>query len=169
MSGREPTALRTRPEGFSLVVVLVFMMVIMMLGITAMQASGLQERMASHSRDRAIAFQATETALRQGEAHTRVVSPLDASSTCAQALCTSAGAPDINSYDWSDTKSAAVASTSLLAPSLAGTPRYFIEYAGTRPSPGSRNGTPIYRVWVHATGYNSSTTVNLQSAFAPIL
>lgn len=164
MSGREPTA-RTRTEGFSLVVVLVFMMVIMMLGITAMQASGLQERMASHSRDRAIAFQAAETALRAGEQYSRNLAGLGGSSTCADAFCTLNDSPDLYSYGWSDSKSSEI-STTLTSPRLAQKPRFFVNVAGVVRRSGNPDG-PGYRISAHATGYSSTTSVTLQSVYVP--
>ncbi|WP_417066926.1 pilus assembly PilX family protein [Niveibacterium terrae] len=156
-----------KQAGFSLVVVLVFMMVIMMLGITAMQAAGLQERMASHSRDRAIALQATETTLREGEAATREISAFDGDSSCTNAFCSTGNAPDLYSYTWDDAKSA-TASSSELSATLATSPRYFIEYTGLIPNPGSGGPAKTFRVTAHSTGQNSSTIVTLQSAFYPV-
>ena len=153
--------------GFSLVVVLIFMMVIMMLGITAMQAAGLQERMASHGRDRAIALQAAETTLREGEAATRDISAFDGDASCTNAFCSTGSAPDLYAYAWDDAKSTTAGSTELSA-TLASTPRYFIEYTGLIPNPGSGGPAKTYRVTAHSTGQNSSTIVTLQSAFYPV-
>lgn len=53
--------------GATLIVVLVMLLLISILAVGGMQGSILQERMASNAQDQAISFQASETALRQGE------------------------------------------------------------------------------------------------------
>lgn len=54
----------SRQSGITLVVVLILLIVISLLGVAVMRSSGMQESMSANLRDRAIAFQAAETALR---------------------------------------------------------------------------------------------------------
>jgi type IV pilus assembly protein PilX len=54
-------------RGSALIVSLVFLLLLTILGVTAMRSSVLQERMAGNTRDTNLAFQAAETALRAGE------------------------------------------------------------------------------------------------------
>lgn len=61
------TACETRQHGTALVVALVFLLLMTLIGVTAMQTTTLQERMAGNERDRNLAFQAAEAALRAGE------------------------------------------------------------------------------------------------------
>lgn len=56
-----------RQDGAALVIGLIMLFLVTMLSITAMRTSALEERMASHTSERALAFQAAEAALRQGE------------------------------------------------------------------------------------------------------
>lgn len=58
---------RLRQRGFVLVTALIFMLVLFMLGLSSMQGSTLEERMAGNQRDRNIALQAAEMALRDAE------------------------------------------------------------------------------------------------------
>lgn len=58
---------REHERGSALIVGLVFLLVMTIIGVTAMQGTSLQERMAGNLRDRTLAFQATEAALRAGE------------------------------------------------------------------------------------------------------
>lgn len=51
-------------SGVTLLVVLVLLIVISLLGVAVMRSSGMQESMSANLRDRALAFQAAETALR---------------------------------------------------------------------------------------------------------
>lgn len=55
-------------KGAVLITSLVMLVILTMLGISAMQDSSLEERMAGNMRSQNIAFQATEAALRAGEA-----------------------------------------------------------------------------------------------------
>ena len=58
---------RVRQRGIALVIALVFLLLLTMIGITAMQTGTLQERMAGNVRDRNVAFQLAEEALRDAE------------------------------------------------------------------------------------------------------
>jgi type IV pilus assembly protein PilX len=57
----------SRQRGVVLAVALIMLVVITLLGVSAMQATSLEERMAGNMRDRSLAFQAAEAALRDGE------------------------------------------------------------------------------------------------------
>lgn len=59
---RGPAAQR----GSALIIALVFLLVMTLIGTTAMQGTSQQENMASNMRDRNLAFQAAEAALREG-------------------------------------------------------------------------------------------------------
>lgn len=56
-----------RQAGVSLLVVLILLLVMSILGIAVLRSSGMQERMSANMRDRSIAFQAAETALREAQ------------------------------------------------------------------------------------------------------
>jgi type IV pilus assembly protein PilX len=54
-------------RGVVLIVALVALLMMTMIGVTAMRDTGFQERMSGNLRDRNLAFQAAEAALRTGE------------------------------------------------------------------------------------------------------
>ncbi len=56
-----------RQQGSALVISLVFLVVMTLIAVGAMRDTTLQERMAGNLRDRSLAFQAAEAALREGE------------------------------------------------------------------------------------------------------
>lgn len=58
---------KTRQRGSALIIALVFLLLMTLIGVTAMQTTTLQERMAGNMRDRNLALQAAEAALLQGE------------------------------------------------------------------------------------------------------
>ena len=53
--------------GSALIIALVFLLLVTMIGVTAMQSTTMQERMAGNLRDGYLAFEAAEAALREGE------------------------------------------------------------------------------------------------------
>ena len=54
-------------SGAVLAISLIILLLLTLTGVTAMQVTGLEEKMAGNLRDRNLAFQAAETALRAGE------------------------------------------------------------------------------------------------------
>jgi len=58
----------TWQRGSALIVALVFLLAMTLIGVTAMQGTTQQESMAGNARQRNLAFQAAEAALRAGEA-----------------------------------------------------------------------------------------------------
>lgn len=56
-----------RQRGVTLVMSLIFLLLLTILGVTAMNTSTLQEKMSGNLRDQDLAFQAAESALRGGE------------------------------------------------------------------------------------------------------
>lgn len=72
-------------RGMVLIVGLVMVLLITIVGLSAIRGTGLQENMAGNMRDRNIAFQAAESVLREGEA---VVSPSTLSVNLPAFKCT---------------------------------------------------------------------------------
>ncbi|CAN7191749.1 PilX N-terminal domain-containing pilus assembly protein [Pseudoxanthomonas sp. LjRoot168] len=146
-----PAFSRSGQQGIALVVVLILLVVTAILGLVIMRSSAMQELMAANLRDRSVAFQAAEGALRFGQDQVLGVGNWDTQtpavgSPCVNGVCPSGSAPawtavPANSYD------------NVLIPEA---PEYWIEYIGTGPGqPGgcdSTSGTllncanPIYRV-----------------------
>ena len=67
MMARQDSDKRPAEAGVALPVVLILMVILAVLAASGMDDSTLQERMAGNLRDRNIAFQAAESALREGE------------------------------------------------------------------------------------------------------
>jgi type IV pilus assembly protein PilX len=85
MKHRSPLNFPSRQHGAVLVVALLMLLVMTVLGVTAMQMSRMEERMAGNSRDINLAFQGAEAGLRDGEERLRIL--LVRPPTCAVALC----------------------------------------------------------------------------------
>lgn len=83
---------RSAERGAVLVTSLLILLVLTIIGITAMQTTRMQERMAGNARDVSLAFQGAEAALRDAEADLEAI-------VTAPAKCTDASATCLTVYD----------------------------------------------------------------------
>ncbi|MBN3562481.1 pilus assembly PilX family protein [Aliamphritea spongicola] len=58
---------RAREQGVVLIIALIFLLMLSLIGVSAMQGTTIQEKMAGNLRDQISAFNAAEAALREGE------------------------------------------------------------------------------------------------------
>lgn len=81
---------RRFPRGVALVTSLVMLTVMTFIGVVAMSTGSLEEKMAGNQRNQEIAFQAAESALREGERFVETTPNLVAQvdDTCTNGLCT---------------------------------------------------------------------------------
>src|SRR5690606_24321395 len=119
---------RDRQGGVSLVVVLVLLVAVSVLGIAVLRSSAMQERMSANLRDRNLAVQATEAALRYaqnevlggGDWDTALPTP---ASCAAQGICPTGSAPA-----WQDMPAGTYDNQ------IPDPPQYWIEYLGQGPA-----------------------------------
>lgn len=179
---------RRAGRGFSLLAVLLMMAVLAFLALGALNVSLLQERMAGNSRDRHLALQAAEAALRDAEADIEANLTADSAfvAGCTAGLCVPAsmaasGAVSTlrwRSIDWgsgagqSRAYGSATGATAL--PDVAEAPRYIVELlpvlppeAGTSAHLGNGIGErpQAFRITARGVGLRSSTVVILQSTY----
>ena len=67
----------TRKEGAVLIISLIMLLLLTIIGVTAIQTTSLEEKMAGNMRDQNLAFQAAESALRVGETETATIAASD--------------------------------------------------------------------------------------------
>lgn len=161
----QPPQIPQRQQGATLVISLIFLVLLTLIGVTAMQSTILQERMAGNSRERNIAFQASEISLRDAEVYMIGKSVWNFTTTCTNGLCAQGNAPDWKTYAWNGSKDVLSATT---VPSVGGQPRYFAEYAGQVKCATCTGGwTTVYRLRTRGMGINTTTQVFLESVFRP--
>lgn len=179
---------RTRERGVSLVLVMIFLVILSMLGISAMQSSTLSSRIARNETDRNVAFQAAESALRDAEndiAYRRFDRTACTPSTmgcrtfegllnfdvaCTDGLCDTVGAAlATNIWEtaaiWATTGSSVAYGTHTGAaglPLVFRQPRYIIEGFQT-----GLDGSTVYRVTAVGFGASESTQIMLQTSVKP--
>jgi type IV pilus assembly protein PilX len=166
-----------RQSGAALLFALVFLLILTIIGATAMQSSNLQERMSGNLRDSNLAFQAAEASLREAEKVLDGATLPAFGSTNAGYILALTNASKVatwEAYTWTDANSVQIATT------MTGTksrPRYVVEKV-TAPAAGS-NGSAvdfesiqkqaltetIYRITSKGTGSTGDANVILQSTF----
>ena len=169
-----------KQRGVVLVVALVLLLTLTIIAVGSMGTSNLEQKMSANMRDRQVAFQAAEAALREGERHVQNNSLPESSfsNACTNGLClcTRTMVPACGEY-WTDTN-LNVWTTAGKYRTYAGTQlgaqpaRYIIEYRGQLCGDGTvigctpTAGDPImYRITAVGYGQSTAASVMLQSTY----
>ena len=158
-------------QGAALAVSLIMLLILTLLGVTAMQTTIFEERMAGNARDANTAFQAAEAGLRAGETYlnlTASIGPFDGSSGLYDQ--DTAPAPSNLESDSSWPATAVIYSGSLSE--VAAAPEYIIEHMRPVLDPDKSLAADepladsgIYRITARATGNTDTAVAVLQSTF----
>lgn len=154
----------TRNErGAVLIVALIFLVILTLLGITAASVTGLEERMAGNTRDRDLAFEAAEAAMRDAELRlNNTVGGQTASQFRALAttlVATTANDTTYwNAYNWSSNTPPVMAISQSLN-QVAQQPKFVLE---RRAAAGT---TEYYRITARGIGGTSNAVVILQAEY----
>lgn len=155
-------------HGAVLIVALVFLMVSTILGVTAMSSTSLQERMAGNLRDSNLAFQAAESALRDGENFLQqaTLPAFGGTAGLLQRQNESGRVEFWNAHDWAGNSRAGTAIAG-----VADLPRYVIEelppvpIAGGSVRFGALPDVRFYRVTARGVGGTQDAVNLLQSNY----
>ncbi len=165
------TRSKSSQKGAVLIVSLLFVLVLALLGVSSTQTASLELKMATNSRDRGLAFQAAEAALKDAESYLSNTEPLPPFDGSQAGLVQAAGPgedPRWLSPGW--TEGARVYSGSLEG--VSELPRYLIEELPPMPAPGGslQSNVPLtekgwYRITAVGKGITSTSSVWLQSVY----
>lgn len=168
---------RNKQIGVVLIVSLIMLLLLTIIGVTSMQVTGLEEKMAGNMRNQNLAFQSAETALRDREAwiFTRPSEPAIDSAT-VWALNAADPIPTNSADWWHDVNDAwwpinAVA-LGFTPAGIATAPRSIIEFKRFAADTlligagGSIPGITYYQITSRGTGGNNQARVLLQSTTA---
>lgn len=164
-----------KQDGVVLIISLIMLVLLTIIGITAMQVSNLEEKMAGNSKEYNSAFQAAETTLRSAETYINSLATLgDFNDSLPGFLSEGTADPDYKaSSTWSSANSA-------LGPAISGliTPRYIIKHVGQQGDSENTGLTvsgygeslagsavTLFRVTSSSTGSTDQSRVVLQSYF----
>ncbi len=159
-------------QGATLIVSLILLMVMTLIGLSSMQSTTVEEKMAGNMRDQSIAFQAAETALRAGEIYlgTPILPVFNGSNGFYQPAAGETALPIWETIDWSDTSQVNTVSNLTIA-DVVHNPVYIIEeLAEVADASGSLEAalpkiSAFYRVTAHGSGNSDTSKVILQSVY----
>ncbi|MEM7217897.1 MAG: PilX N-terminal domain-containing pilus assembly protein [Pseudomonadota bacterium] len=169
-----------KQQGIALFISLVLLLVLTIVGVSSVQSTSLEERMARNAHDSVLAFQAAESALRQAETWLLANAPLPGQFTPAGANGLWETAPFGVSPRWEDA-GVWTGTTSVQVPvalqKVDAQPRYIIEYVATvvqddNPFEVGRGAGSnlseeinVFRVTARGVGGSANAQVLLQSSF----
>lgn len=162
-----------KQRGVVLIMALTILMVLTLIGVSAMKTSSLQERMSGNARDYQIAFEAAEIALRAGEDYIKSISlTTDFSTAGTNGRFKSRAITGTDAWrvetNWTSGKT-----TEVTVASITNNPEYMIEIldstygAGDPLTPGGAGNSniKIFRITSRGYGKNPNTKVMLQTDF----
>lgn len=159
-----------RQSGIALITGLIFMVILTLLALAAMRTTTLEERMSGNARDRDMAFQSAESALRAGE---QIVT----GATLPAFAAGTANTPRIASGSlityWQNTHPWSTQSVTAWQPAgTSAAPRYVIEEMGATAAGsggglgvGALSDSGVYRVTARGVGSSANTVVILQAVY----
>ena len=151
--------------GAALIISMILLLVMTLIGVTAMQSTVLEEKMAGNYRDQNLAFQAAEAALREAEsaiATGGVTGLTNFAADCTSGLCDATGGLSDVWKDATKFSNGAVAVTNLAE--VVQQPRYWIEGYKILPA-GSSSWKYQYRITAMGYGGGVNTRVILQTVY----
>lgn len=139
-------------QGVTLMVVLILLVILSILGVAILRSTSMQDRMSANMRDRSLALQGAETALRyaQDQVLAGAANDVWAGAVPVAADCTASGiCPTGSTATWKSVPAGSYDSK------LAAAPQYWIEYLGIAPGyrgscdtmpPSPDCESPMYRI-----------------------
>jgi type IV pilus assembly protein PilX len=173
MHSRHPEG--ARQAGVALFISLVLLLVLTIAGVSAVQTTSLEERMARNARDRMLAFQAAESAMRDAE---RFIETMSSPDEAIAAPDFGGNEPWTDPVVWGGVPSRA-GETALNG--LAAAPRYIVEHVATiiREEDAFQLNDPygasaathieIFRITTRGVGGSATARVMLQSTYGRII
>jgi type IV pilus assembly protein PilX len=176
-------------RGTALVTSLLLLLILTVVGVTAMQVTRMQERMAGNTRDLNMAFQGAEAGLRNGEdmIAAEAFAPAPSAGVCTTSPCkfwdanaSAVANPETKNDTWwqGGTPTQYQANLNFTTPTnemtdLAHDPYFVVEYVTEITDPlsvGSGDGPPssrfFYQVTAASPGASANATTVLQSTYA---
>lgn len=163
-----------RERGSALIVSLIFMLLLTIVGVGAMQSSSLQERMAGNARDVNNAFQAAEAGIRDAETYLQnaVVGPFNGANGLYRYCAVGVAGAGCAAPDWRDRASVGWVKRAGVMQFVDDQPEYIIQQMPPIPDPNSSMAADepaamidVYRVTARGFGASSNTMVIIQTMY----
>lgn len=161
---RPNISIKHKQSGVVLVVAMIMLVLMTLIGVTAMSVNGLEEKMAGNYRDQNIAFQAAEATLLEGE---KYILAKDVNATVYNGSGGLLGQTDTepaNFFEltWSDTNSVKTSDSFASQFGLSQNPRFIIQWIQPGPAGSNQN---YFRITAKAVGRSPGTQIILQEVF----
>ena len=167
-------------KGAVLAISLIILLLMTIIGVSAMRSTTLQEKMAGNLRDYNVAFQAAEAALRDAEKYlfSTVILP-DFTSTCLNGFCSSSAASGTPQWQmknasnvsyWNDTtkiRSYGAGTSATNLPHVSKQPLHMIEEIVISPLDIGSSDPPTTRYRITAQGYGAAATTESGGTITP--
>lgn len=171
---RGVSTLRHR-HGAALIASLIFLLIMTLIGVTGLQVSSMEEKMTGNMRDRDLAFQAAESALRAGETFMTAATLPAFDGTGGHYLTSTAQATFWDTIDWTAPAQVTTYTGGTLS-NVYAAPAYIVEQLPTLPgvdtggsleagTPPSGGNVSWYRITARGMGGTASAVVILQSIY----
>lgn len=170
-------------QGVALIMAMVFLLLLTLIGVTAMNTTSLEEKMAGNMTDKTRSFQAAESALITAENWIKGLISKPVFPTNGIGLYTTAtgATPVWDSLDWSGTANLVVYPDTPAGPASGGLnlvktqPKYIIEDMGEVPEVGGSislsssykgKGNTVVRITAYGSGATDAATTLLQTTYS---
>ena len=171
-----------KQRGVALIMSLVMLLILTILGLSSVQSTSLQLRMSLNARDNDLAFQASESAVREAEGWMSTNTSLlvfQAANSNGLYDAPDLGSVNLSTFDWNNPGNDMRGYITLSTPlsQVATQPKYIIEWAKTVMSEadtlnmgniGQDTGsgrTQVFRVTTYGTGGTDSAHVMIQTTY----
>lgn len=168
---------RCRQDGAALIVSLLFLVMLTLIGVTAMTTTTLEEKMAGNARDYNVALQAGEAALKDAWVDVngpRISKMAGFDTACSDGLCARAAnssTPVWSGMNWSSAGPATVYGSKTGAVGLPGAnaaPRYVLEVLeDPKSSQRVADKTFLYRATARGFGTSETSQATVQATYRP--
>jgi type IV pilus assembly protein PilX len=164
-------------SGAVLPISLIMVLLLTMIGVTGMQVTSLEEKMAGNSRNRNLAFQAAESALREGESFLTAASLPTFSAAGTNGLYTTSSIAisedtlKTSNTFWSNNNNTVRVTNADVTEHVAAAPRYVIQQLAFSEGGGqsldqmSIQENEMYRITARSVGGNATAVVIVQSTY----
>ena len=177
-----------REKGVALFLTLTILLILTVLGVSSIQTTSMQERMARNYRDVNIAFQGAESAVQEAEDYLETLTNIgsfpeeDDAQLCVSGICTSTDGTSrwtqaFGYVDWSDNTTYRSTTTTAADLGAADDPKYMIEYVarvtieqdtlniGNVGEGGSSGRAYIFRITSRGAGGTVESAAMIQSLY----
>jgi type IV pilus assembly protein PilX len=174
---------KTGERGFVLVMALVFLMILTIIGLTAMSTTSLEEKMAGNSKEKNLAFQAAETGLLGAEnwVTSLINKPVFPSTSTGLHVPSTTGVPIWDTISWSGANVVTYPCTPSVSSScgsgltkVATQPKFFVEDMGEVQETGGSlvlpgdykgKGSTVLRITARGTGGTDVSQAMVQTTY----